>query len=36
MLIAIDHDNKLVKLVRSEPFVSGLSESEVQPLARMC
>ena len=31
MLIAIDHGNKLVKLVRSEPFISGLSESEVQP-----
>lgn len=31
MLIAIDHGNKLVKLVRSEPFVSGLSESEVRP-----
>ena len=31
MLIAIDHGNKLVKLVRSKPFVSGLSESEVRP-----
>ena len=31
MLIAIDHGNKQTKLVRSEPFISGLSESEVQP-----
>lgn len=31
MLIAIDHGNKQIKLVRSEPYVSGLTESEVQP-----
>ena len=31
MLIAMDHGNKQMKLVRSEPFISGLSESEVQP-----
>ena len=31
MLIAMDHGNKQCKLVRSEPFISGLSESEVQP-----
>ena len=31
MLIAIDHGNKQCKLVRSEPFISGLSESEVRP-----
>ena len=31
MLIAIDHGNKQTKLVRSEPFISGLSESEVRP-----
>lgn len=31
MLIAIDHGNKQVKLVRSEPFISGLSESDVRP-----
>ena len=31
MLIAIDHGNKQMKLVRSEPFISGLSESEVRP-----
>ena len=31
MLIAIDHGNKQIKLVRSEPFISGLSESEVRP-----
>ena len=31
MLIAMDHGNKQVKLVRSEPFISGLSESEVRP-----
>lgn len=33
MLIAIDHGNKQIKLVRSEPFVSGLLESEVQPFS---
>ena len=31
MLIAADHGNKQMKLVRSEPFISGLSESEVRP-----
>lgn len=31
MLIAIDHGNKQMKLVRSEPFISGLSESEIRP-----
>lgn len=31
MLIAADHGNKQMKLIRSEPFISGLSESEVQP-----
>lgn len=31
MLIALDHGNKQCKLVRSEPFISGLTESEVQP-----
>lgn len=31
MLIAIDHGNKQIKLVRSEPYISGLSESEVRP-----
>ena len=31
MLIAMDHGNKQTKLVRSEPFISGLSESEVRP-----
>ena len=31
MLIAMDHGNKQMKLVRSEPFISGLLESEVQP-----
>lgn len=31
MLIAIDHGNKQTKLVRSEPFISGLQESEVRP-----
>jgi len=31
MLIAIDHGNKQVNLVRSEPFISGLSESDVRP-----
>ena len=31
MLIAMDHGNKQMKLVRSEPFISGLSESEVRP-----
>ena len=31
MLIAMDHGNKQCKLVRSEPFISGLTESEVQP-----
>lgn len=31
MLIAIDHGNKQIKLVRSESFISGLSESEVRP-----
>lgn len=31
MLIAIDHGNKQMKLVRSEPFISGLLESEVRP-----
>lgn len=31
MLIAMDHGNKLIKLVRNEPFISGLSESEVRP-----
>ena len=31
MLISMDHGNKQCKLVRSEPFISGLSESEVRP-----
>lgn len=31
MLIAIDHGNKQIKLVRSESFISGLLESEVRP-----
>ena len=31
MLIAADHGNKQMKLVRSEPFISGLTESEVRP-----
>lgn len=31
MLIAMDHGNKQCKLVHSEPFISGLSESEVRP-----
>ena len=31
MLIAMDHGNKQCKLVRSEPFISGLTESEVRP-----
>lgn len=31
MLISIDHGNKQIKLLRSEPFVSGLRESEVRP-----
>lgn len=31
MLIAIDHGNKLIKLVRSESFLSGLAESDVRP-----
>jgi len=31
MLIAIDHGNKQMKLVRSEPYISGLLESEVRP-----
>lgn len=31
MLIAMDHGNKQCKLVQSEPFISGLSESEVRP-----
>lgn len=31
MLIAIDHGNKQTKLVRSEPYISGLLESEVRP-----
>ena len=31
MLIAIDHGNKQMKLVRSEPFISGLLESDVRP-----
>ena len=31
MLIAADHGNKQMKLVRSEPFISGLLESEVRP-----
>lgn len=31
MLIAMDHGNKQTKLVRSEPFISGLQESEVRP-----
>ena len=31
MLIALDHGNKQCKLVRSEPFISGLTESEVRP-----
>lgn len=31
MLIAIDHGNKQMKMVRSGPFISGLLESEVRP-----
>ena len=31
MLIAMDHGNKQCKLVRSAPFISGLTESEVRP-----
>ena len=31
MLISIDHGNKQIKTVHCEPFVSGLTESEVQP-----
>lgn len=31
MLIAMDHGNKQMKLVRSEPFISGLLESEARP-----
>ena len=31
MLIAIDHGNKQMKLVRSATFISGLAESEVRP-----
>lgn len=31
MLISIDHGNKQIKLLRSEPFVSGLRESEARP-----
>ena len=31
MLIAIDHDNKLIKVPNHEPFTSGLEESEVPP-----
>lgn len=31
MLIAIDHGNKQMKLVHSGSFISGVSESEVQP-----
>lgn len=31
MLIAIDHGNRLCKGVHIEPFISGLTESEVEP-----
>lgn len=31
MLIAIDHGNRLIKGVNFEPFISGLTESEVRP-----
>ncbi len=31
MLIAIDHGNRLCKGVNIEPFISGLTESEVEP-----
>ncbi len=31
MLVAIDHGNRLVKGLHFEPFISGLTESEVRP-----
>jgi len=31
MLIAIDHGNRLCKGAHIEPFISGLTESEVEP-----
>ena len=31
MLIGMDHGNRLIKLVKSEPFTCGLAESEVRP-----
>ncbi len=31
MLIAIDHGNRLCKGANIEPFISGLTESEVEP-----
>ncbi len=34
MLISIDHGNKQIKTVHCEPFISGLSESEVQPFSK--
>jgi len=34
MLISIDHGNKSVKLAHSEPFTSGLQESDVQPFGK--
>ena len=34
MLIAIDNGNRLVKGIHFEPFISGLTESEVQPFGK--
>ena len=34
MLIAIDNGNRLVKGIHVEPFISGLTESEVQPFGK--
>ena len=34
MLISIDHGNRLCKGVHFEPFVSGLTESDVQPYGK--
>ena len=34
MLIAIDHGNKQIKTINSEPFTSGLLESDTQPFGK--